>query len=355
LKIKPLQLAGIMLFLTAAGLFITAFFAKKTGNENLLLVIPAEFRSPGIAVNRIEDFIEYEFLVTYEILSSQRINLPHIDYPVTVIETNSCYSQVFRFVIPEGSFFSPQAWSGRQRHAVLNETAAHNIFGSSRITGNQFRMQNETWIVTGVINDGDEENNRVYIPSSIKNSQAVNFLALMAPSAGYDETYLINSFKTIGIHENNFIFINLGTHINLLFERGLIILFFLSGFVFIYFLINILGSFKKSIAVFRNELNKHYLYEIFRKNPKIVFKTIWLALLVILCPVLSAFLFLRAASVILPWQDIKPLISGKDIFYPHINKLYNYEIISRFIFIFSIIMLALFVIILITRISKKKP
>ena len=129
-----------------------------------------------------------------------KISLPHGEFQAVVIGTNSSYSRLLLSVISEGSFFSKQAWSGRQRHAVLNEEEAYTIFGSRCITGNLFKIQNETWLVNGVINDGNDEQSRIYVPSSINGGGAGELLALMTDN-GYNEAYIKNSIKTLGVHE----------------------------------------------------------------------------------------------------------------------------------------------------------
>ena len=346
--------SGVILFLSLSGLFIIAFLAKNENRENLLLVTPAELGSPYINVNRIEEFLESEFLVTYEIPGFERVSLAYADIPVMVIGTNNCYSQILKLGLTEGSFFSKQAWTGRQRHAVLNEKAAFEIFGSNHIAGNQFRIRNDTWIVTGVINDSDDENSRIYVPSSIAGGQVNNFLALISSSAGSDETLIINSMKALGIHEINFNFFNLGTHINLLFERAWIIILFLAGFLFLFLFLYFFTELKKSFSIIKNELNNHYISEILKKKRKIVFKAVLSAMLLLLSPVISLFIFLQSVSVILPWQKINFLTDSKEYFYPHIVNIYNFELISRIIFIFSLVLLAVFLILLFLRFKQRK-
>jgi hypothetical protein len=327
-------------------LFTIAFFAHNDKKRNLLLVTSSQTGSHGIDVNKIEEFTKSDFLLTYEILSTEKISLSYADFPVTLVRTNSCYPKIINYGISEGAFFSKQAWTGAQRHAVLNETAASVIFGSVKIAGSQFKIRGETWIVTGVIDDKDKESNRVYVPSSIAGGHAYNFLVL---TAGFDETYIKNSMKSLGIHDTNYNFFTLDTSINLLFKRPQITLCLLFCFIFIYIIVILTGKLKIAIAEFKNKLNKHYFKQLFLENRKTAFKPVWLAALLVLCPILTLFLLLHAVSIILPWQDITSLKGKQELFFPLVERLYNFNQTSGFLFIFSLIFLCFSVIVFIRR------
>ena len=337
------------LIISLSALYIIASLAKSESIQNLLLVTPLQLSSPGIGVSRIEEFTDNNFLVTYEITSSDRVSLAYADFPVTVVATNSCYSQILGYNLTEGSFFSKQAWTARQRHAVLNETAAFSVFGSSRIAGNQFKIRGDTWLVTGIINDGDNDNSRVYIPSSVTGGQAGYFFALISEAAGISETYIKNSMKTLGIHETMFSFINLNTQIKNLYERACVTVMLFSGFLFVFLFLFFIGKFRNAFLLLKTEMKNRYIAQIFRENKKIVFKPLLSALPLLVSPITALFLFLRALSIILPWQDIVSLKGKQDILYPHIERINNYEFASRFLFIFSLLSLVLTVIIFLRR------
>ena len=344
MRTKSLQLCGIVLFLLLAALLIIAFLAKKDGRENLLLILPEGFISQQISINSIEEFIDNEFLLTYEIPSSARISLPYNDFSVTVKATNSSYPHVFGYKLTEGSFFSKQAWTGKQRHAVLNEKAAATIFGSASIAGNQFRLHNETWLVTGVINDGDDERSTIYVPSSIANTHAGEFAALM--SGFYDESYIKSNIKTLGIHVNNFEFFNLGSHTRRLFQRPLVIILLLSGVVLIFVLLIFVKKFINAFLMLKTELVNHYISDMLHKRRKVLLKPLYLAFILLLCPALALVLFLQAVSIILPWQDIPSPVKS-DLFFPLMVKIYDFELASLITFGFTVIVLAVFTVLLV--------
>jgi hypothetical protein len=110
----------------------------------------------------------------------------------------------------EGSFFSKKAWDAKQKHAVLNETAARTLFGSYRVAGKTIKLKDGIWLVTGVLADGDDENSIMYVPSSVTGGMPKSLVLLLAPDKGISEAYAKSVLKTLNIHESNYRFINAG-------------------------------------------------------------------------------------------------------------------------------------------------
>jgi hypothetical protein len=333
---RILVISCLILILCIGGLCVPAFMAKW--GRDLLLVLPAEISSPKIDINRIEYFINNEFLLTYEIPSSDRVSLTNGDYAVTLIGTNSCYSRVLGLPMIEGSFFSAREWEGKQRQAVLNEKAAFDIFGSSRVAGNRFKIRNEVWLVAGVINDGDEDHSRVYVPSSIGGGGADALVALT--SGGIDEAYVKNSLKILGIQEAACNFYNFGTITNLLLERVVVILILFFALLFLGLLRPLVFKFRAAFAVLKEELELRYPVQIIKENSKTILKPALYAMGLAIFPVLALFLFLRLASICLPWQDIPSLaLIKRELFNPHLERLCDYEFASRVFFFISLAVL----------------
>ena len=339
-------ITGLVFLVFFAGLCIPAIMAGRSNLRNLLLIQPeGRAASRGINTAAIEDFTADEFLISYSINSSQRFVLPHAEFPVTVTATTSAYAQMLGLPLVNGSFFGAQAWKGKLRHAVLNETAAVNIFGNTAVSGSRFRMLNESWIVTGVINDGDEDRGRVYIPSSVQGADAVSLIALMDKSI--DEAYIKSRLKTLGILEGDYTFYNFRTIIGLLRDRIIVLVLFLAGLL----LLSILASlWKKIIASFNEFLlqkEHRYIREIAKAKPGFIIKPSVYALLFLSAIAAALFLFLRAVSIMLPWQNILFLNSlNWDLFYPYIENLRNLEFASRILFILDTATLAVFIAVL---------
>ena len=329
---------GIVFIFCLGGLCVPAYLAKRAGG--LLLILPIEINSPRIDVNRIEDFIEDEFLLTYEIPGFDRVSISNGEYPVTMIGTNSCYSRILCLPMIEGFFFSARDWEGKQRQAVFNEKAAFDIFGSSRVVGNRFKIRNAIWLVAGVIDDGDEDHCRVYVPSSVRGGGADALLALTAPSGGVDETYVKNGLKALGIQEAAYNFFYFGTIANLLWERVAVILLLFFALLFLSLLRPLAHKFKTEFIVFKEELERRYPGQILSEDRKIILKPALYALGLVILPVLALFLFLRLASICLPWQDIPSLaLINRDLFYPHLERLCDCELASSLLFFVSLAVL----------------
>ena len=341
MRVRGLVVSGIVLALCTAGMLIPAVLSNGIGN--MLLAHPAELGAPRINIQKIEDFMENEFLLSYEIPSPERASLTHAEYPVTVIGTNSSYPMILGYMMTEGSFFSKQAWTGKLKYAVLNEKAAFTIFGSSRIAGNRFRLRNDTWLVTGIIRDGDDGNPKVYIPSSLEGGEAASLMAQV--SGGFDEAYIINSLKTLGIQEGNYKYYSLRIQSRVLWERPLIILCLFAGFSLISFLRPLAKELKKTLAVLKKELDRNYPEDILRNSRRFFLKPVLLSLLLALIPVITLLLILRVTALCLPWQDIPSLAAlNRDLFYPLISGLKCLELISRLFFILSLAALPVFLI-----------
>jgi len=353
--LPPFFLWTAIFIISLSALFIIAFFAKKEGLSNLLLVSASQKNSTGINVNKIEEFTESDFLLTYELKSNERISLGYAEFNAAVITVNSSYPQITGKKLIEGSFFSRQAWTGKLKHAVLNETAAHLVFGGVNIAGKQIRMRNDIWLVTGVIDDGSDDS-VIYIPSSISdaaNASVTDFLALLSPYSGYDEIYAKNSLKSLGVHESNYNFYNLSSQLDLMYERAAIIIILFVAIILMFIFTFFIKNFKESFITLKIELSRHYANELLKHKRAAVIKPALITLLLICCPSLALFLLIRAASIILPWQDIPSIFDCRALFYPHIERLYNFEIASRLFFIFSLILLVTLVILLIrTKINN---
>jgi hypothetical protein len=349
LRVKLASLPAICVFLCLAGLCISAFLAGE--DRNLFFVIPIETGSPRFDVQAIEEFSENEFLLSYEIPGAERVSLAYAEYPVTVIATNSSYPGILGLNMLEGAFFSKQAWTGKQRHAVLNETAAFTIFGSGGIVGSRFRMRNDTWLVTGVIRDGDEDKARIYIPSLVRGGEA----GALAVMRGMDETYVRNKLKTLGIQEGNYSFINLGTQCRLLWERAEVTALLFFVFFFLGILKHLIAGFAEAGTALKRDLSQFYPAELLRKNRRAVTKLASFTLGMVLFPAIALLLCLRLASVCLPWQDIPSLTNlNRDFFFLQLSRIRILELISRFFFGFSLAFILIFFIGFITSPTKRK-
>jgi hypothetical protein len=159
--------AWAALFAALVSLAVLAFLdpdGRRRGAGNLLLVSPVE--DFVFDPQKLDRLYGEGFLVSYEIRRQLRASTGFAACPVTVIGTNSLYPLLVPCPPERGSFFTAAAENERSGHAVLNRAAAGRLFGALSITGKTFRMDGELWLVCGIVDDGEDENPQVYVPSS---------------------------------------------------------------------------------------------------------------------------------------------------------------------------------------------
>jgi hypothetical protein len=212
------RICGFALFsLVAIGLFTLAFLASRGNYHRLLLVKPLHSYAPAaISIDAIEQFCEDQFLLTYEQRRLSSASTTYRQCQVTLVGTNSRYPALTNCRLISGAFFTKTAWDAKTRHAVLNETAAFTLFGSPNIVGKTIHIGGETWLISGVLRDHDDENNVVYIPAWGANVSAI--IALLTPERGINETYAISALKALGIQDTAYMFVNMERMANLYWE-----------------------------------------------------------------------------------------------------------------------------------------
>jgi hypothetical protein len=343
LKTRLVLLLLVVSLFCLAGLGLLAFNLGGGGYRNLLLAAPSDIHAPLINIQKVEQICEDEFLLTYEILEAERVVTSQAQYPVTIIGTNSFYPRLLGLSLTEGSFFTKQAWDGKQKHAVLNETAAFAVFGSSRVSGQRIKIGGDTWIVTGVVNDGDDETSRVYVPSSVRGGGAASLLALMESGRGITEArlhesrlheaYIKDSLKSLGVQNELFTFYNLETRARLYRQQVGVVLMFLCCLVLIMFIPRWLERLKMAVSALQGELKNHYPRELLKTHSPAILKAVFPGLLLAASAGLVLFLLLRMVSICLPWQDLPP-IGGLDrnVFYQKTAPLRDWEQIAWILF-----------------------
>ncbi|MCL1906169.1 MAG: ABC transporter permease, partial [Clostridiales bacterium] len=160
----PVFLALVAALLLAALAWLTLRCSDE-GYSRLLLAKSAA--APGLDTSLLEDFCKEEFLLTYETEQRATAQAHHYRLPVTLIGTNSCYGQILGYRMLSGGFFSAAAWQAGNREAVLNAAAAFQLFGGYQVVGQTFKLEGATWLIIGVLDDGQEETPRIYVPASV--------------------------------------------------------------------------------------------------------------------------------------------------------------------------------------------
>jgi len=334
LRIKALVISIICFFLCVSALWITAFLAEN--ERHLLIVLPKNISSPKLNVREIDDFIKNNFLITYEILYSEKIGRAYSQFPVTLAGTTSSYPQIMKCIMIEGSFFTNAAWTGKLRQAVLNEKAAFTLFGSNSVTGNRFKTRNDTWLVTGVIRDNYDDS-RIYIPSSVWGGEAGAFA--MTISGNFDETYVKNSLKNIKITEGDFGFINFNAYFTRLQERIIVTILIFAFFILLTVFEYMLTKLKNALKTIKSELAAFYPAEILKKERIFIIKNMVPVLSVSLIPVFILIILITVTGICLTWKDVEKL--NISAFNYQINRIYTLDLVSLIFFIFSIFLICL--------------
>jgi hypothetical protein len=85
----------------------------------------------------------------------------------TVLTTNENYAYFTGVYMEEGAFFNGMQISKKLPVAVMNETAAYQLFGNDNCTGEVIYLNQIPYKVIGIIGQqSDEEDPRIYIPYS---------------------------------------------------------------------------------------------------------------------------------------------------------------------------------------------
>lgn len=288
-----------------AAMYALSVSSGRESYRNLLLVTPSSFGIQGHSPQKLEEFSEEEFLLTYEIrqpATAQAVNSKH---PLTLVGTNQNYAGIMGYIVLDGGFFTKAAWDAKNRHAVLNETAAFQIFGNNRISGQTLKLNGEPWIVTGVIQDEDTENANIYVPSSVTGGRAESLMALMDDNV--TEAYVKNALKSVGIHDNNYDFINLSKSASAFDER------FSVGWKAALFAVILLFIFKagggiiQNLRFYRNRLREIYFRELLSYHRADLAKTTAGIIFIAAGVTAGLLLSVQILETCLTWQEIAPV------------------------------------------------
>lgn len=304
-KLSLIIIAAILLTALAA----MSFCAKREGYGNLLLITPSAFGSAGLNPERLEELSEEEFLLTYEIKQPATAQAISSKHSVTLTGTNQNYAYIMGYPVLDGGFFTKSAWDAKNKHAVLNETAAFKIFGSRRISGQILQLEGEPWVIAGVVQDNDTENANVYAPSSVSGGQT-GALMVLTDDGDVSEAYVKNTLKGVGIHENSYDFIYLsksasafGERFSVAWKSALFILILL-------FILKTGGGIIQKLRFYRNRLREIYFKELLVYHRADIAKAAAMLIFLISGAAAILLLSLNIFETCLTWQEIIP-VTGK--------------------------------------------
>lgn len=260
-KASTACLAAVAILL--AALYALSFLAEQQLYQNLLLASAASLGAPVQDIESLERLCEEEFLLTYEIRSPATAQATASSHRVTMVGTNSHYAAILGYRLLDGGFLTKAALDAGSKHAVLNKTAAFQIFGSRLISGKTVKVNGEAWLVSGVIEDGDDENANLYVPAGLLDGRPGSVMVLLSGQGGISEAYVKNTLKGVAIHDNSHDFVSLSQAASAFGERfsvswklallSALLLLILAG----------TGGLLKKLHFFRHRLRELYLREVF--------------------------------------------------------------------------------------------
>ena len=202
---KALILSALVQALCIAGLL--AFFGLVGVNsDDFIMVAPG---SRSLDRERLDEILGDGILLTYELTEETRVNHMNAGHSAIAVYTNFAHPHVLGYRILNGGFFTAAHQEFGVRAVTLNKSAAFNIFGSLNTAGQHISIDNREYLVTGVIDDDDSENNRVYLPASLSQRPLSTVITPVDESANLSHEYVLNRLSSAGISEGGNVVWNL--------------------------------------------------------------------------------------------------------------------------------------------------
>lgn len=302
MKNKILVLLMITSCILLSALLGISIFTGRKQHGNLLMAKPVEYVIPAYTYQKVEELCEEEFLLTYETRRQARVQAIQSEHTVILISTNSCYPQIMNYLMVDGSFFTKSAWKAGNRHVVLNETAAFQLFGSVCPSGNRIKTAGETWIVTGVMEDHDEDNANLYIPSSIGDTQIGALMVLTG--SGIGKEYVKSKLKQLDIYDMQYEITDLSAYSDALLQRfrtALIIALCIMIISFICYGITMLRQYFFDCKI---KMERYYFHELFKENEREFIKMAGIILSIFAGTVMLPVLSVQILADCLSWQEL---------------------------------------------------
>lgn len=324
MKVKASGILLVSAVLSLAVMLLLAFLSGRAGYRNLLLITPKGIVSHGQNLDKIEELCEDEFLITYEIPQKTTVQAANSRYPATLVGTNSVYPDVMGYRLLGGGFFTKSAWDAKEKHAVLNKTAAFTIFGSGNIAGGVMQINGEPWIVAGVIEDGNVEDANIYVPSSVLGGQAQALMAMI--SGDVSGAYAANTLKSLGIQDTDYNFVNLSAAAAMFSGRFSVAWKTALCIVIILLAKQGLRWILKRFSAFKNELRQSYPREFIARRRTDIAKICGVTVLLLAGIAAALYSMLGILETCLAWQELSlPARYTTGAFISKLDWLYRYQ------------------------------
>jgi len=303
LRNKALVALSLLAVLLLSALGYLSMRCQKELYGQLLLA--KSLTAHGLSTQQVEDFCAEDFLVTYEIGRQSSAQAHNFRLPLTLIGTNSCYAQVLGYRLLSGGFFSAAAWQAGNREAVLNRAAAFQLFGNNELVGQTLKLEGANWLVAGVLDDGDAENPRVYVPASVSGGTADSLLVLL-DGVKVNVDYAKNGLKKLGVFDSNYTIVNLAAASAAFGQRltvGLRVVLMLIILLLTRWCASRLFS---RLPFYREQLKQLYLRELLAAHRAGIAKTILAAIALLSGIAALITLALQILAICLTWPNLLP-------------------------------------------------
>lgn len=299
-RITKICFAGLIVALIA--LISISYYIYNSNDKDLYLIIPKNVSGQGIDIKEIEKINEEALMLTYVGKQQNFVTTGYTKHDITVIATNYTFPFVCGYQMINGGFFTRENQEEKNNYAVLNETAAYQMFGNTNVIGLKFTMNNKEYIVRGIINDDSKAPN-TYIPMMLSDQNPDSFIIRTDERTGVSREYILNSLKQIDISDTNYYFTNIGLINEIIAGKAFVALLIFLFFILVIILIKSLMMFKHQIKNFTNYYNEFYFGDMLKTYPKKVAGLIGNMVVVISIVAILLFVLLCFINCYLRWNE----------------------------------------------------
>lgn len=294
---KRINLAVTALIICGAALIaLFVLGVEAQGNENLFFACPQV--SGAISIEKAE---EAEAELTYEIVDRVRVKAA-VNIDARQIGTNHFYDDIMGYPMTAGSFFTPNAQEEKRKVAVLNETLAFEAFGNFDITGNQIGLNNEMYVIVGVVKDGKEES-AVYVPAILTNTGVSDFIEVIET-----EEKTLADLKSLGIGENSFYLANLGEFAKVIRSKSALAWWLIALAVSSFLSVKGVKVMGKSVHKVKSLYKDEYLGEVIKSRD--VRKIMLYGIGALMGIGIGIYAMLQSAQILLNWSKYASALEG---------------------------------------------
>ena len=300
--------------------------------NDLLYIAPKTAEMRELNGAKLEELNGDTVIISYEILSNARVGAINADYDCILIKTNYTYNYLFNNPIVNGGFFAKDAQELGRRVAVLNLTAANALFGNSNIYGKNITVNMIGYTVVGVINDGDNDKNRVYTPVNYKtdqdnapapnskdnagkkppSSQATTVsgpIFIMVSVANTTSDHVKNELKAANISDSAYYFAPIGNLARLVGKTLTNTLKIIAIILLIIIIIGLVRVLINHFRILRQRVCEAYFSHILRYNPGAIFRFLGVLIMLFASLFLVIYVINSILLDLLSWMDMDVLLT----------------------------------------------